>query len=196
MHEAPEVLLLRHGETEWSASGRHTGRTDVALSDRGRRQARALGAAITDRRFRLVLTSPLRRATETCRLAGLAGVEDGDLREWDYGAYEGRTTPEIRREVPAWTVWRGPVPGGERLDEVAARADRAVERILAADGDVAVVSHGHFLRVLAARWLELPAVEGRRFALDTATLCLLGTERESRAVLRWNAPPPPLDDRT
>ena len=196
MRPPPEVLLLRHGETAWSASGRHTGRTDVPLTERGRRQARALGAAVRGRRFGLVLTSPLRRATETCRLAGLAGVEDGDLREWDYGDYEGRTTPAIRQEVPGWTVWRGPVPGGELLEEVAARADRVVERLLAAADDVAVVSHGHFLRVLAARWLELPALEGRRFALDTATLCLLGVERETRAVLRWNAPPPALDERS
>jgi broad specificity phosphatase PhoE len=190
----PEVLLLRHGETEWSATGRHTGRTDVELTDRGRRQAQALGAAITDRRFDLVLTSPLRRATETGRLAGLAGVEDDDLREWDYGDYEGRTTPEIREEVPAWTVWLGPVPGGERIDEVADRADRVIERLLSAGGDAVVISHGHLLRVLTARWLELAAVEGRRFALDTATLSLLGSERESRAVLRWNMPLPPLDE--
>jgi broad specificity phosphatase PhoE len=190
---SPQVLLLRHGETEWSASGRHTGRTDVDLTDRGRAQARALGAAVASRSFALVLASPLRRATETCRLAGLAGTVDPDLREWDYGDYEGRTTPEIREEVPGWTVWRGPVPGGECLDEVAARADRLVERLTSAGGDVAVVSHGHLLRVLAARWLELPAVEGRRFALDTATVSLLGTERETRAVLRWNAPPPPLE---
>jgi probable phosphoglycerate mutase len=188
----PEVLLLRHGETEWSASGRHTGRTDVELTDRGQAQARALAPAANGRAFALVLTSPLRRATETCRLAGLAGTVDPDLREWDYGAYEGRTTPEIRAEVPGWTVWQGPIPGGERLDEVAARADRVVERLTAVGGDVAVVSHGHFLRVLAARWLDLPAVEGRRLALDTATVSLLGTEREVRAVLRWNAPPSPL----
>jgi broad specificity phosphatase PhoE len=190
---SPEVLLLRHGETEWSASGRHTGRTDVELTDRGRAQARALGAAVASRSFALVLASPLRRATETCRLAGLDGTVDPDLREWDYGDYEGRTTPEIREEVPGWTVWKGPVPGGERLEEVAARADRVVERLTSAAGDVAVVSHGHLLRVLAARWLELPAVEGRRFALDTATVSLLGLERETRVVLRWNAPPPRLE---
>ena len=190
MRRLPEVFLLRHGETEWSASGRHTGRTDVPLTERGEAQARALGAAVAGRSFALVATSPLRRASETCRLAGLAGVVDADLREWDYGDYEGRTTPEIREEVPRWTVWRGPVPGGERLEAVAHRADRVVARLLAAGGDVAVVSHGHFLRVLVARWLELPALEGRRFALDTGTMCLLGTEREVRAVLRWNAPPP------
>jgi broad specificity phosphatase PhoE len=189
----PEVVLVRHGETEWSASGRHTGRTDIPLTERGRAQGGALGAALAGRRFARVLTSPLSRAAETCRLAGLRGVVDQDLQEWDYGDHEGRTTPEIRQEDPGWTVWRGPVPGGERLGEVAARSDRVIERIVAAGGDVAVFSHGHFLRVLTARWLELPAVEGRRFALDTATLSVLGTEREVRAVLRWNLVPPPLD---
>ena len=192
MPRLPEVLLLRHGETVGSASGRHTGRTDVELTDRGRAQARALGPAAADRSFALVLTSPLRRATETCRLAGLDGTVDPDLREWDYGDYEGRTTPEIRTEVPGWTVWQGPIPRGERIEEVAARADRVVGRLASVEGDVAVVSHGHFLRVLAARWLDLPPVEGRRFVLDTATVSLLGRERELRAVLRWNAPPPPL----
>jgi broad specificity phosphatase PhoE len=189
----PEVLLVRHGETEWSASGRHTGRTDIPLTDRGRVQARALGAALAGRRFALVLTSPLSRAADTSRLAGVEATVDEGLREWDYGDHEGRTTPEIRQEDPEWTVWRGPVPGGELLEEVAVRADRVIERILAAGGDVAVFSHGHFLRVLTARWLELPAVEGRRFALDTATLSVLGIEREVRAVRRWNLVPPPLD---
>jgi broad specificity phosphatase PhoE len=186
-----EVVLVRHGETAWSASGRHTGRTDVPLTDRGRAQARALGEAIADRRFSLVLTSPLDRAAATCELAGLGGEVDDDLREWDYGAYEGRTTPEIREEQPGWTVWDGPVPDGERLEEVAARADRVIERVLGAGGDVALVSHGHLLRVLTARWLELPPVEGRRFALDTATLSVLGSEREVRAVRHWNVVPAP-----
>jgi broad specificity phosphatase PhoE len=190
MTHPPEVVLLRHGETEWSASGRHTGRTDVPLTERGRQQARALGTAVAGRHFAEVLTSPLQRASETCRLAGLDGTEVEDVREWDYGDHEGRTTPEIREEVPGWTVWRGPVPGGERLEDVAARADRVVARLLQAGGDAAVVSHGHFLRVLAARWLELPPVEGRRFALDTATVSVLGTEREARVVRLWNAPPP------
>jgi broad specificity phosphatase PhoE len=190
MTHPPEVVLLRHGETEWSASGRHTGRTDVPLTERGRQQARALGTAVAGRHFAEVLTSPLQRASETCRLAGLDGTVVEDVREWDYGDHEGRTTPEIREEVPGWTVWRGPVPGGERPEDVAARADRVVARLLAAGGDVAVVSHGHFLRVLAARWLELPPVEGRRFALDTATVSVLGTEREARVVRLWNAPPP------
>jgi broad specificity phosphatase PhoE len=186
----PEVVLIRHGETTWSRSGQHTGRTDLPLTERGRRQAEALGAAMAAIPVARILTSPLQRATETCRLAGLTGTEVDDLVEWDYGDYEGRTTAEIREEVPGWTVWDGPVPGGERLDEVAARADRVIAGIEAAGEDVAVVSHGHFLRVLAARWLELPPIEGRRLLLDTATLCLLGGERGVRAVRRWNAPPP------
>ncbi|MCI3948385.1 MAG: Phosphoglycerate mutase [Acidimicrobiales bacterium] len=190
MARPPEVVLIRHGETTWSRSGQHTGRTDLPLTERGRRQAEALGAAMAAIPVARILTSPLQRATETCRLAGLTGTEVDDLVEWDYGVYEGRTTAEIREEVPGWTVWDGPVPEGERLDEVAARADRVIARIEAAGEDVAVVSHGHFLRVLAARWLELPPIEGRRLLLDTATLCLLGSERGVRAVRRWNAPPP------
>ena len=190
MDRPPEVVLIRHGETTWSRSGQHTGRTDLPLTERGRRQAEALGAAMAAIPVARILTSPLQRAVETCRLAGLTGTEVDDLVEWDYGDYEGRTTAEIREEVPGWTVWDGPVPGGERLDEVAARADRVIAGIEAAGEDVAVVSHGHFLRVLAARWLELPPIEGRRLLLDTATLCLLGTERGVRAVRRWNAPPP------
>lgn len=190
MARPPEVVLIRHGETTWSRSGQHTGRTDLPLTERGRRQAEALGAAMAAIPVARILTSPLQRATETCRLAGLTGTEVDDLVEWDYGDYEGRTTAEIREEVPGWTVWDGPVPGGERLDEVAVRADRVIARIEAAGEDVAVVSHGHFLRVLAARWLELPPIEGRRLLLDTATLCLLGSERGVRAVRRWNAPPP------
>jgi broad specificity phosphatase PhoE len=184
----PEVVLVRHGETEWSASGRHTGRTDIPLTDRGRAQAGALGAALAGRRFARVLTSPLSRAAETCRLAGLGGMVDEDLREWDYGDHEGRTTPQIRQEDPGWTVWRGPVPGGEGLGEVAARADRVIERIVAAGGDVAVFSHGHFLRVLGARWIGLPPTSGGSFRLDTGTLSVLGWERETPAFVRWNVP--------
>ncbi len=190
MVRSPEVVLIRHGETTWSASGQHTGRTDLPLTERGRRQAEALGAALAAIPVATTLTSPLRRATETCRLAGLTGTVVDDLREWDYGDYEGRTTPEIREDVPGWTVWDGPVPGGERLDQVAARADRVIGSIEAAGEDVAIVSHGHFLRVLAARWLELPAIEGRRLLLDTATLSLLGDDRGVRAIRRWNTAPP------
>ena len=189
MASPSDVVLIRHGETTWSASGQHTGRTDLPLTERGRRQAQALGVAVAALPVARTLTSPLRRATETCHLAGLDGTVVEDLREWDYGDYEGRTTAEIREEVPGWTVWDGPVPGGERLEEVAARADRVLSDLVGAGEVVAVVSHGHFLRVLAARWLELPAVEGRRLLLDTATLCLLGTDRGVRAIRRWNAAP-------
>jgi broad specificity phosphatase PhoE len=183
-----EVVLVRHGETEWSASGRHTSTTDVALTERGRAQGAALAPALAGWRFALVLTSPLSRARETCHLAGLSDGADADdrLREWDYGAYEGRTTAEIRLEEPDWTVWRGPIPGGETIDAVAARADAIIARIQQVDGDVALFSHAHLLRVLAARWLELAPVEGRRFMLDTATISVLSTDREQHAIRSWN----------
>jgi len=190
MERARDVVLIRHGETSWSASGKHTGRTDVPLTERGRRQAADLGATVAGWRFALALTSPLQRAAETARLAGLSCTAEDDLQEWDYGELEGLTTPEIREDLPGWTIWRGPVPGGEGVAEVAARVDRVIERVQAVDGDVVLVSHGHLLRALAARWLEWPAVEGRRLVLDTATLGVLGTERGSQAILRWNMPPP------
>ena len=184
----PEIVLVRHGETEWSRSGRHTGRTDVPLSERGRRQAEMLGRFLRGRRFARVLTSPLRRAAQTCRLAGygqLAEVCD-DLREWDYGAYEGRTTADIRAEVPGWTVWSHPVPGGETAEQVGARADRVIALARAADGDVALFGHGHALRVLAVRWCGLAPRDGRILALDPATVCVLGHEREAPVLRRWN----------
>jgi probable phosphoglycerate mutase len=189
MARPQEVVLVRHGETEWSASGRHTGTTDVALTDPGRADGAGLGPALAAWRFALVLTSPLARATETCRLAGLEGRAEVDdrLREWDYGAYEGRTTAEIRVDDPGWTVWRGPIPGGETIAQVAARADAVIARIEAADGDVAVFSHGHLLRVLAVRWLGLDPIEGRGLMLDTATLSVLSTEREHHAIRVWNS---------
>ncbi|CAN5577504.1 acid phosphatase [soil metagenome] len=190
MERARDVVLIRHGETSWSASGKHTGRTDVPLTKRGRRQAADLGATVAGWRFALALTSPLQRAAETARLAGLSCTAEDDLQEWDYGELEGLTTPEIREDLPGWTIWRGPVPGGEGVAEVAARVDRVIERVQAVDGDVVLVSHGHLLRALAARWLEWPAVEGRRLVLDTATLGVLGNERGSQAILRWNMPPP------
>jgi broad specificity phosphatase PhoE len=185
----PEVVLVRHGETEWSRAGKHTGRTDVALTDVGREQATALGAALRGRELALVLTSPLSRALETCRLAGLGGAAQArvDLKEWDYGAYEGRTTPEIREERPGWTLWRDGVPGGETAADVGERADRVIAELRAAGGDAAVFAHGHLLRVLAARWLGLDPVEGRLFALDTATLSVLGYERETAVLRLWNS---------
>jgi broad specificity phosphatase PhoE len=184
----PEVVLVRHGQTEWSAAGRHTGRTDVPLTDEGRRQAEALRACLSEWAFTMVLTSPLQRAAETCRLTGLGDVArpHDDLREWDYGDYEGRTTAEIRSTRPGWNLWVDGVPNGESIDQVGARADRVIAEARATDGDVALFAHGHVLRVIAARWLELPADLGCRFVLETATLSALGYERETPAMLRWN----------
>jgi broad specificity phosphatase PhoE len=185
----PEIVLVRHGETEWSDSGRHTSYTDVALTERGREQATALASRLADRHFALVLTSPRQRAIETCKLAGChdqANVTD-DLAEWDYGAFEGLTTPEIRTRIPHWTIFSHGAPGGESQCEVADRADRVLARAVAADGDVALFSHGHFLRVLGARWVGLRAVDGALFGLDVATLCVLGFERETRVLCLWNS---------
>lgn len=183
-----ELWLIRHGETAWTLSGQHTGRTDMPLTPHGMRQGEMLGRRIARRRFALVLTSPLLRARETCRLAGcLAEARiDPDLVEWDYGALEGRTSADIRMEFPGWTIWTGPWPSGETPQEVGARADRAIARTLEAKGDVALFAHGHFLRVLAARWLGLAAVDGRHFALDTAALSTLGHENAERVIRSWN----------
>ena len=185
----PEVVLVRHGETEWTRAGRHTGRTDIPLTEQGRRDAEAVGAALRTRRFALVLTSPLARAAETCRLAGLASVAAprDELMEWDYGAYEGRTTIEIREQRPGWTLWRDGVPDGETAAEVAARADRVISELRSAGGDAAVFGHGHLLRVLAARWLGLEPAAGALFALDPATISILGFERETPVLRRWNS---------
>lgn len=184
------IWLVRHGETEWSRSGRHTGRTDVPLTDTGREQARLLGQRLAGHAFDLVFTSPLSRAAETARLAGITPepVTDDDLREWDYGAFEGRTTADIRQELPGWTIWKGPWRGGETVDDIGARADRVVARLraLEAGGDVAVFAHGHLLRVLAARWLGMPASAGGRFELATATVSTLGWERENATIELWN----------
>jgi probable phosphoglycerate mutase len=181
-------LLVRHGETEWSRSGRHTGRTDVPLTDRGRREAERLGTRLAKERFVLVLTSPLGRARETCDLAGFGAVAEvtDDLLEWDYGEYEGRRTADIRQERPGWTLWSGGVPGGETADDVARRADRVVERVRAVEGDVALFSHGHVLRVLGARWLGQPPDAGRGYALSTAALSVLGWERDTPVLELWN----------
>jgi broad specificity phosphatase PhoE len=183
-----EVVLVRHGETEWTRAGMHTGRTDIPLTERGREEARAVGVELRERRFALVLTSPLARASETCRLAGLGGEAAirEELMEWDYGAYEGRTTIEIRGERPGWTLWRDGVPDGETAAQVGARVDRVIADLRAAAGDAAVFAHGHVLRVLAARWLGLEPDAGRLFALDPATISILGYERESPVVRMWN----------
>lgn len=187
-----EIVLVRHGETEWSASGRHTGRTDVPLTAQGERQAKALIPLLEGRDFALVLSSPLQRAVRTAELAGLPDVElDPDLQEWDYGAYEGLTTAEIRERRPGWFLWRDGVPDGETLHDVGARADRAIARIRQglSQGDVAVVAHGHFLRVLAARWVGLDPSCGAHLALDTATVSSLGFEHAEPVIRRWNQAP-------
>ncbi|HWC01938.1 MAG TPA: histidine phosphatase family protein [Methylomirabilota bacterium] len=188
MTDRPQLWLVRHGETEWSRSGQHTGRTDVPLTPEGRRQAEALGRHLAGRSFALVLTSPLGRARETCRLAGYEGVAVvvDDLREWDYGVYEGRTTAAIRAGEPGWSIWTSPVPDGESVDQVGVRARRVIERALTAGGDVALFGHGHLLRILTACWIGRPAGDGRRFALGTASLSVLGWERETRVIQRWN----------
>ena len=185
-----EIVLVRHGETEWSRSGKHTGSTDVPLTERGREQARAVGEALRGRDFALVLTSPLARALETCRLAGFGeqAEQKNELMEWDYGAYEGRTTPEVREERPGWTLWRDGVPDGETIEQVAARVDRVIAELRAADGDVLLFAHGHLLRVLTARWLGLEPEAGRLFALDPATISILGYERETPVIRLWNQP--------
>jgi len=184
---ADEVWLVRHGETEWSRDGRHTSTTDLALTAGGRRVAEGLRHRLDDE-FTLVLTSPMQRARQTARLCGHPQAEvDGDLAEWDYGALEGRTTEEIRQERPGWTIWQGPVPGGESAAAVTHRLDRVVSRCRATGGRVLLFGHGHSLRALAARWLELPVADGRHLRLDTATVSVLGWERETPVVLRWNS---------
>jgi broad specificity phosphatase PhoE len=183
-----EVWLVRHGETEWSRDGRHTSTTDLPLTDEGRKVAEPLRERIAGESFALVLTSPRRRARDTAELAGRAdAVIDDDLVEWDYGDLEGETTEEIRETYPDWTIWEGPVPGGETADQVSVRLDRVVERCRASDGRVLLFGHGHALRALAARWLGLPVTDGRLLRLDTATVSVLGWERETPVVLHWNA---------
>lgn len=187
----PEVVLVRHGETGWSRTGRHTGLTDVPLTPAGRHQAELLGARLPAWRFARVLSSPLQRASETCRLAGLGEVVEvvASLREWDYGAYEGRTTAEIRSERPGWSLWRDGAPGGERAEDVGARIAVVLSALRESPGDVAVFAHGHVLRVLTACWLGLAPGDGRLFVLGTATVSVLGRERETPVVLRWNQDP-------
>jgi len=196
-----ELILLRHGETEWSASGRHTGRTDIPLTARGEAAAAALAPALARRHIGAVFTSPASRAVRTAELAGLSGAKtDPDLQEWDYGGYEGRTTAQIQEHRPGWYLWRdGVIPGegvhpGETVAEVGARADAVLARVrpllAARDGaDVALVAHAHLLRVLTARWLELEPADGRFFRLDTGTVCTLGTEHDKPVISSWNVPP-------
>ena len=186
--DRPRIWLARHGETQWTLSGQHTGRTDIALTPAGRRRAQALGRYLAARSFALVLTSPLGRALETCRLAGYGSAAEvtDDLREWDYGIYEGRTTAAIRAVEPGWSTWTSPIPEGESLEQVGARAHRVMDRTLGAGGDVVLFGHAHILRVLAACWIGRPPGDGRLFALATASISVLGWERESRVIETWN----------
>ncbi len=193
-----QLILLRHGETEWSKAGQHTGRTDIPLSPDGKAAAAALAPALARRHFVAAFSSPAQRARDTAELAGLTGITiDPDLQEWDYGGYEGLTTAQIRAQRPGWYLWRdGVVPKdaehpGESVNQVGARADAVLARVrpLLAEGDVALVSHAHMLRVLTARWLELDPSCGRLFRLGTGTLSVLGTEHDMPVILTWNVPP-------
>jgi probable phosphoglycerate mutase len=188
MNPDREVWLLRHAETEWSLNGRHTGLTDLPLTDAGRERGRQLAQVVSVRNFDRVLSSPLERARETCRLAGLEAqmaLHDG-LLEWDYGDYEGLTTAEIRVDRPGWYLWSDGCPGGESPEQVEARVDELLGHTLDADGPVALFAHGHILRALTARWLELPVAAGGRLALSAGAVCVLGYEREVRVLWRWN----------
>jgi len=185
-----EVFLVRHGETEWSLNGRHTGSSDIPLTENGRQVARRWQPSAATRTFDLVLTSPLQRARETCELAGLGerAETDPDLMEWDYGAYEGLTPQEIRARQPEWMVFRDGCPGGESPEQVGARVDRLIARIRARAANVALFAHGHVLRVLGARWLGLPPSAGSYFLLETASLSVLSSYHGVPAMKRWNAP--------
>ena len=193
-----DLILLRHGQTEWSLAGKHTGRTDIALTPKGVAGAAALAPVLARRQLAAVFTSPASRAIRTAQLAGLhATKQDPDLWEWDYGGYEGMTTEEIRRQRPGWYLWRDGVIGGdaahpgETVQEVGARVDRVLDRasVFLPNGDVVLVAHGHVLRVLTARWLGLPPPDGRLFRLDTGTVSTLGTEHAQPVILTWNVPP-------
>ncbi|WBC08302.1 histidine phosphatase family protein [Micromonospora sp. CA-248089] len=189
-----EILLIRHGETSWSAAHRHTSYTDLDLTPDGERQARALAPLLAGRRFARVLSSPRQRATRTAALAGLTvDAIEPDLAEWHYGEYEGRTSADIQTERPGWSIWADGGPGGESPEQVGARLDAVLERVapLLDDGDVALVGHGHSLRVLGARWIGLPPSAGGLLRLDTATLSVLGHEHGRRVIRRWNLPAPP-----
>jgi probable phosphoglycerate mutase len=185
-----DVWLIRHGETEWSRGGRHTGLTDLSLTDAGRRVAGALAPVLARESFALVLTSPLKRARETCELAGLGDRAhvDSNLLEWNYGEYEGLTSAEIHEREPGWLLFTDGAPAGERPDDVGGRVDRVIARARAAPGNVVVFAHGHLLRVLAARWVGWPVAAGRHFLLDTGTVNILSAYRQAPAIKRWNAP--------
>ena len=188
---AAEIYVVRHGETEWSLAGKHTSRTDLSLTEEGRRRAALLAGLLGGHSFALVLSSPLRRARETCALAGFgeAAVIDDDLREWDYGEYEGLTTPEIWEKNPDWVLWRDGCPGGESPDDVGRRADRALGRVRDAGGDAIAFAHGHILRVLAARWIGMPPAAGARLALSAGAVSVFGFERKTEVLRLWNSTP-------
>jgi probable phosphoglycerate mutase len=183
-----EVWLIRHGETEWSASGRHTGRTDLALTAKGLEQAMLLRKKLAGKTFSLALSSPLARAVETCRIAGYGDAAElsDDLMEWDYGDYEGLTIYQIREKAPDWTIWKADPPGGETIEQVAERSRRVIARAREAKGDVILFSHGHLLRVLCSCWLGLPPDSGRLFSLGTASVSILGYERGNSVISLWN----------
>ncbi len=191
MSESVELWIVRHGETEWSASGKHTSRTDIPLTDQGRARAKKLGEYLKATRFDAVFVSPMQRARETCDIAGFGkqAIVDDQLKEWDYGVYEGKTTSEIREEVPGWSVWKNPIISGETAEHVGQRADAVIQQALAAapnGGKVALFAHAHILRILAARWIGLEARGGSLFALGTGSVGVLGWERETRVIEHWN----------
>jgi len=185
-----QVALIRHGETEWSMSGQHTGTTDIPLTENGRQVAQRLKPILATVSFARVWTSPMQRARETCESAGLGEVAqiDRELVEWNYGRYEGLTSEQIRAQAPGWLIFRDGCPGGETPEAMGARVERVIARVRAVHGDVALFAHGHFFRVFVARWLGLPVEAGRHFLLDTATLSILGYYQDVPAVKRWNAP--------
>lgn len=182
--------MVRHGQTEWSLDGRHTGRSDIPLTDAGREQARKLGPELRHWDFALVLSSPLQRAAETCRLAGFGDRMQlrPDLMEWDYGSYDGKTSEEIAASRPEWSLWRDGGPGGEQAADVGKRVDRVIGEVRRTDGDVLIFAHGHVLRVLTARWLDQAPEEGRHYALETAALGVLTYEHADPVIRRWNQP--------
>jgi broad specificity phosphatase PhoE len=184
------IYLIRHGETEWAKNGRHTGRTDIPLTDAGREQAGFLLPIFDDVKFARIFSSPLQRALETAKLAGLGSrVElDNELLEWDYGDYEGLTTKQIREQAPGWSIWTHPCPNGEMIEQISQRAERVVATLRSISGNVAIFSHGHFLRVLVSRWIGLSADHGSRFLLGTSTLSILGYENELPVIRTWNGP--------
>jgi probable phosphoglycerate mutase len=191
MSSGTELWLIRHGETEWSLSGKHTSRTDISLTEHGRKRAEELRDYLKGTQFSAVFVSPMQRARETCAIAGFGDVAvvDEGLKEWDYGVYEGRTTAEIRKAVPGWSVWKDEIAGGETAEHVGERADGVIVRALAAaptGGKIALFAHAHILRILAARWIGLAADGGRLLALGTGSVSVLGWERETRVIEAWN----------